>query len=283
MTISYEEIVEKWKSRDKSKDVFAGHFLNVLVTELSGIENINISYNQTKELFASEYVRNYSGDLRDLYSVQNNRYLAQYLNGQLREGTKITPGFIKKVHGILMKASIDNHRYDDNHERPGEYKKHDYGVGRYDAGVLPEDVDEYITDLCELLEEKSTSDPLRLGAVFHCSFEYIHPFADGNGRTGRWLLNYLLVLKDHPPVLIRTADREEYYKALEQFDVSENVKPMYDFLRECVVKSYPSYSYLLGDRTYEKIEKLWKELPPSLKQNYTGDKETLLRELGMLE
>ena len=104
MTISYEEIVEKWKSRDKSKDVFAGHFLNVLVTELSGIENINISYNQTKELFASEYVRNYSGDLRDLYSVQNNRYLAQYLNGQLREGTKITPGL--KIYKITLEMVI---------------------------------------------------------------------------------------------------------------------------------------------------------------------------------
>lgn len=218
-----------------------------------------MSYHRTHELLENEYVAGYTGDIRDLFSVLNNRTLADFYNNALKERQKITPWFIKKSHEILLKASIDKHRYHDNGERAGQYKKHDYCIGVCDTGTEPAEVESQITELCELLEERKDSDTLKLAAVFHCLFESIHPFADGNGRVGRWLLNYL---------------------ALEEFDRTEDPLPMYDFLKSQVVNQYHLLRPMLEDTS--KIDALWSEVPPSIRDNYTGDREVLLRELGLL-
>ena len=74
-------------------------------------------------------------------------------------------------------------------------------------------------DLVEDIQETLPEDKTIIGgAYFHAKFENIHPFADGNGRAGRTLMNYYFLLHGHPPVIIYEEDRKEYYKALEQFD-----------------------------------------------------------------
>ena len=72
----------------------------------------------------------------------------------------------------------------------GSYKIHDYVVGD-DVGILPEDVPNEIQELCEQVNGYSGEDILTVAAYFHLSFESIHPFADGNGRVGRTLLNII--------------------------------------------------------------------------------------------
>ena len=54
--------------------------------------------------------------------------------------------------------------------------------------------------------------PVRLSALAHYKLVYIHPFHDGNGRTSRLLMNLVLMQAGYPPVIIRRADRELYYK-----------------------------------------------------------------------
>lgn len=210
----------------------------------------------------------------------NNRTLADFYNNALKDGQKITPWFIKKSHEILLKASIDKHRYHDNGERAGQYKKHDYCIGVCDTGTEPAEVESQITELCELLEEKKDSDTLKLTAVFHCLFESIHPFDDGNGRVGRWLLNYLLVSRNHPPVIIMNDNKEDYYLALEEFDRTEDPLPMYDFLKSQVVNQYHLLRSMLEDTSM--IDALWCKVPPSIRDNYTGDREEFLKEMGLL-
>lgn len=69
--------------------------------------------------------------------------------------------------------------------------------------------------------------PIEKAARFHCEFETIHPFADGNGRTGRLLLNYMLVREGYWPVNIRyDKDRENYYAALEAFQINGDIDPL---------------------------------------------------------
>lgn len=187
-------------------------------------------------------------------NVSYHRTLADFYNNALKDGQKITPWFIKK---------------------------HDYCIGVCDTGTEPAEVESQVTELCELLEEKKDSDTLKLAAVFHCLFESIYPFADGNGRVGRWLLNYLLVSRNHPPVIIMNDNKEDYYLALEEFDRTEDPLPMYDFLKSQVVNQYHLLRPMLEDTS--KIDALWSEVPPSIRDNYTGDREVLLRELGLLE
>ena len=55
-------------------------------------------------------------------------------------------------------------------------------------------------------------------AKYHIEFEKIHPFEDGNGRTGRLLLNYELLKNDIPPVVISKEERVKYFEFLRNND-----------------------------------------------------------------
>ena len=79
---------------------------------------------------------------------------------------------------------------------------------------------------------------LTAAAYFHAKFENIHPFADGNGRCGRLVMNYLLLLHDHPPIVIHEEDRKGYYEALEAWDERQELNPLIMYLREQTEKTW---------------------------------------------
>ena len=56
--------------------------------------------------------------------------------------------------------------------------------------------------------------PMTVAAKWHGYYEYLHPFRDGNGRTGRLLSNYILLRAGYPILIIRLEDRAEYISAL---------------------------------------------------------------------
>lgn len=123
-------------------------------------------------------------------------------------------------------------------ERPGEYKHHDYVTGREEVGAAPEDVADEMAELLEELRDVAPEKVLIAAAYFHAKFENIHPFADGNGRTGRLAMNYLLVLNGHPPIVIHEEDRKGYYEALEAWDRAQELDPLRQFLVDQTAKTW---------------------------------------------
>jgi Fic family protein len=67
-------------------------------------------------------------------------------------------------------------------------------------------------------ENKNKLHPLVIAIIFHHKFEKIHPFMDGNGRTGRMLLNYILLKNNYPPTIIRKKNRTAYLEKLHKAD-----------------------------------------------------------------
>ena len=68
-----------------------------------------------------------------------------------------------------------------------------------------------------------------VAAYFHARFENIHPFADGNGRVGRTLLNYLNMINNIPPVIIYDEDKKYYYECLEKYDTDDDISSLEEF------------------------------------------------------
>ena len=85
-----------------------------------------------------------------------------------------------------------------------------------------------MTALFELLQEES--EPAVRAAAGHWLFGYIHPYPDGNGRIGRFLMNAMLTSGGYPWTIIRVEQREAYLAALEAASVNQDIEPYADFM-----------------------------------------------------
>ena len=103
---------------------------------------------------------------------------------------------------------------------------------------MPEDVETELDELLMEINGFSGDNILKAASYFHCKFENIHPFSDGNGRVGRLALNYFLLTRHHPPIIIHEEDRREYFQALEQWDREQNISLMIAFLSTQAVKTW---------------------------------------------
>jgi len=92
-------------------------------------------------------------------------------------------------------------------------------------------------------EHKNTYPGLVLAAVVHNQFENIHPFADGNGRVGRILLNNILIKHNLPPINIDFKNRAEYYATLQTYEHQHDLKPTIALF----MKEYAALKRELGD------------------------------------
>lgn len=93
-------------------------------------------------------------------------------------------------------------------------------------------------DISQIMEITDQSNILVAAAWWHMRFEGIHAFADGNGRTGRAIMNYYLIKNDYPPVIIYQDDKQIYYDALEYFDETCEIQPMVDFLKDQTCRTW---------------------------------------------
>lgn len=238
---NYEKAVAIWQLRDITNDAELAEALNghsVAFAYHSGkIENERITYHDTREIFEHDGVTSYTGDLRTLFEIRNAKEANELFLVSFNERRPIDDDLVKEFQYMLTQNTYDTRRYQLG-ERPGEYKLHDYVTGKEEIGAAPEDVAEEIAELLAELQDISDDKALIAAAYFHAKFENIHPFADGNGRTGRLLMNYLLVLHNHPPIVIHEEDRRAYFEALESWDSVQDLEPLIAFLKEQTAKTW---------------------------------------------
>ena len=78
--------------------------------------------------------------------------------------------------------------------------------------------------------KKSDLNSIELAAFVHAEFVRIHPFQDGNGRTARLLLNFMLMKAGYQPVIIEAKDRPVYYESLNDYAVTGNLENFYNLV-----------------------------------------------------
>ena len=238
----YNKAVELWRSYEIQSPADLDKYLSsfrVLFAYHSGrIENEDITYHDTREIFENGQVCGYTGSTRALFEQQNQKLCYEFLKQKIIDREPLSVELIQEVHRIMTMGTYDERRYIVNEERPGEFKKHDYVTGIYEVGAAVEDVKAELTSLIDELNGYDGANLLKAGAYFHARFEYIHPFADGNGRVGRTLLNYFLMIYDHPPLVIYDEDKAGYYAALQGYDETEDIDSLIDFLQMQAAKTW---------------------------------------------
>ncbi len=203
----YKRAVALWKSYKISSvtdiDKYLDSFRILFAYNSGKIENEEITYHDTREIFENGKIVNYTGSTVSVFEQQNQKLCYEVLKGKIIDREPITMEFIRETHRILTSGTYDEHRY----------------IANADMEDLISEVNKY-----------KGKDVLKAAAYFHARFEFIHPFADGNGRIGRTLLNYYLMINDHPPLIIYDEDKSLYYECLQKYDEAEEIDPLYEFL-----------------------------------------------------
>lgn len=245
MKYKYTDVITYWQSlkidsKEKLENVLDN--FRILFAYNSGtIENAEITYHDTREIFENGKVISFTGNLRTIFEISNQKTCYEYLLDKIIKKEKISENLIKKVHELLTIGTYDERRYILNGERPGEYKKHDYVTGREEVGVSASEVEKEIENLVNEVNSINTNDAediIKIATYFHNKFENIHAFADGNGRVGRTLTNYILMINNMPPLIVYDEDKKYYYAALEKYDKEDDIKSMIEFFKYEMEKTW---------------------------------------------
>ncbi|MDO8459791.1 MAG: Fic family protein [Nanoarchaeota archaeon] len=208
--IEYRKIIKSF-TKNQIKDILDRFTVN-FTYESNAIEGNSLTLKDVT-LILGENVVPKNKDLREVYETRNTREAHELL---FKDRVKINIKDIFRVHSILVK---------DTGVQLGFKKLPNYLLMRNLKTTPPEKVEKEMKELISWYESnKDKIHPLRLAAEFHARFERIHPFDDGNGRTGRILLNAILLEHNYPPLIIRKTSRIAYFSSLEAFDNGHKAK-----------------------------------------------------------
>ncbi|MDR2430922.1 MAG: Fic family protein [Candidatus Margulisbacteria bacterium] len=161
----------------------------------------------------------------------NHQAALNFLLDELKtQGKKFTftADLLKTVHLRLMNGIISN---------AGEYRNHGARIrGAFIPLANYIKISKLIKVWCAMVNVE-TEDPIRLLAVSHAEFERIHPFSDGNGRTGRLLLFIKALHLGLAPPVINKERRSAYYKYLEICQTRELSEPLEKFIAEAIIRT----------------------------------------------
>ncbi|MDF2558121.1 MAG: Fic family protein [Bacillales bacterium] len=244
--MAYKDILQNWQDlriqteTDLDKKL---HDFSILFAYNSGkMKNKEFQLVDTKGIFENGKVHSFSGDVRTLFEQQNQKDCYSILKSKIIEKEPLSIDLMKLIHFELTKGTYDERPFLDN-RRASEFKIYDYIVCRNEVGSVADNVGDELTELLNDVHVYCKKDVLKVAVYLHLVFLQIHPFTDGNGRVGRMLMNYFLMINDHPPIIIYEEDQLEFYKALECFDINEDIDPMVEFLKKECVKTWFEYEF----------------------------------------
>ena len=156
----------------------------------------------------------------------------------IAKDTKISETVIKNIHSLVLM---------NRPEDKGVFRKIPVTImGAYTEPVQPYMIEPKMTELLtENEKRKKKMHPIERIARFHLEFEGIHPFINGNGRTGRLLLNLDLIQNCYPAINVKFADRKTYYAAFDEFYKNNTAEPMTKLLTGYVIERIKQYLEIL--------------------------------------
>lgn len=155
--------------------------------------------------------------LKDHMEAVGHKEAFDYISQLVKEKVPISESIIKQIHFLVLADKRDDR---------GVYRRVPVRI----MGAQHEPIQPYLIEpkmeqlLIDFAESKEHI--ITKLARFHIEFEGIHPFIDGNGRTGRLLVNLELMKAGYPPIDIKFSDRIAYYNAFDEYYVNHNLSAM---------------------------------------------------------
>lgn len=193
----------------KKQDYFE-QFITRNTYHSNGIEGNTLSYADTYSIIFNDNSFKITAEPREIYEAINHKYALNRMIEAVLNDDELSTELIIDIATIINKniRDISGYRKTSVLIRGAEY------VPPAPAEVptaMMYYVYNYNNDNRESLFEKI--------ADYHIRFERIHPFEDGNGRTGRLLLNYELIREGKAPIVIEKEQRSQYFGYLERQDI----------------------------------------------------------------
>lgn len=204
----------------------------------NAIENSTLTLEETEKILLQiDLDRFISG--REIFEAKNLAQVVSYTDKRAKE-QELSLDMILLLHKMLISNIRD--------EIAGRFRIGDEYV-RVGNHIVPGPAE--VTDRLENMLSKYNAaiheNIIKRIAKLHLTFEYIHPFVDGNGRIGRVINNYLLIREGYVPINIKFIDRKNYYDAFNEFDTANKTSVMEEIVGKALTGSYHKrLAYLEG-------------------------------------
>ena len=219
----------------------------------NAIENSTLSLEETDKILQQINLDRFISE-RELFEAKNLARVVTYIHSKAHH-TELSLDMMLLLHKMLISNIRDE--IAGRFREDGEWVR----VGNH-IGADPAHVRGMLLEMVANYKSSGHKPIIQRIAQFHLTFEYIHPFVDGNGRIGRVLNNYLLIREGHVPINIKFIDRSEYYDAFQEFDDDGSTRIMEGIVVRSLASSYHKrLAYLEGRKIislkeYAKLKKL---------------------------
>lgn len=224
-----KELINRFQIEFKKNDRSGIYGLTqrMLAYNSNKIEGSTLTEKQTASLFetgslAQEEILIRAKDVEEMtgHFMMFNEMLKTY-------DQPLSHELIKSYHFKLKSGVFEDNA---NSYLVGEYKNRRNQVGNIQT-ALPEEVYDRMSTLIGDYNEKINHTLYDL-TVFHSQFEMIHPFQDGNGRTGRIILFKECLKNNIIPFIVNDVNKGDYYHALSEASLNKDYVPLFDFFQK---------------------------------------------------
>lgn len=220
-----------------SNQAYFEDFITRSTVHSNAIEGNTLSYAETYAiLFNDNSLIIKNAKPREFFEAINHKYALSYVMEYCKNNEQLTQDLIKRI-GIQINKNIDE-------------------ISGYRTGVViiksaehippaPEMIPNLMMQFVHNYNNTVYDNPYQRAATAHIEFERIHPFSDGNGRTGRLLINFEMLKNNLPPVVIDSNQRSEYFNMI----ATQDINALADFIQDISEKEKERIE------TFEKLPK----------------------------
>lgn len=205
-----KEVYHKWYGKLNLDEIkkYEEEFIVRFTYNTNAIEGNRLSLRETS-MILTENIIPAGATPNDYNEALNSKECYEFIKNYTGE---FNQKFLLKIHGLLTKNT--------NCKIVGKYRDHDVRISGSDW--IPPSFEKIREEMRKIFQwyyfERKKLHPAELGSILHNKLVRLHPFSDGNGRTSRVIMNWILMKNKFPLFYVELRDKIHYYEAIEEGD-----------------------------------------------------------------